>query len=169
MRETRRSFQLFGTSHCASQKDTTRQKLLFISTVTCSLVGLGRNQVAAAFWRKTPMQMPSLTVGKRANTSSTGRWIQSAFSRPVNVGSDSSLAWYLWAPTEWAHPGAVPFPPQRTHKANVQCGLRRFPHEGFRWCWFMRTTLYLPPFQGVVPSQHSSTLGVGPHCGLTVH
>ena len=38
------------------------------------------------------MQMPSLTVGKRANTSSTGRWIQSAFSRPVNVGSDSSLS-----------------------------------------------------------------------------
>ena len=29
MRETRRSFQLFGTSRCASQKDTTRQKLLF--------------------------------------------------------------------------------------------------------------------------------------------
>ena len=48
------------------------------------------NEISAAFWRKTPMQMPSLTVGKRANTSSTGRWIQSAFSRPVNVGSDSS-------------------------------------------------------------------------------
>ena len=64
----------------------------------------------------------------------------------------SDTAWYLWAPTEWAHPGAVPFPPQRTQKANVQCGLRRFPHEGFRWCWFTRTTLYLPPFQGVVPS-----------------
>ena len=46
-------------------------------------------------------------------------------------------AWYLWAPTQWAHPGAVPFPPQRTHKAYVQCGLRRFPHEGFRWCWFL--------------------------------
>ena len=52
-----------------------------ISTVTWSLVGLGRNQVAAAFWRKTPMQMPSLTVGKRAKTSSTGKWIQSALSR----------------------------------------------------------------------------------------
>ena len=31
------------------------------------------------------------------------------------------------------------------------------------------TTLYLPPFQGVVPTQHSSILGLGPYCGLTVH
>ena len=54
-------------------------------------------------------------------------------------------------------------------KAYVQCGLRRFPREGFRWCWFTETTLYLPPFKGVVPSQHSSILGVGPYCGLTVH
>ena len=34
------------------------------------------------------------------------------------------------------HPGAAPFPPQRTQETYVQCGLRRFPHEGFRWCWF---------------------------------
>ena len=33
----------------------------------------------------------------------------------------------------------------------------------------LETTLYLPPFKGVVPSQHSSILGVGPYCGLTVH
>ena len=32
-----------------------------------------------------------------------------------------------------------------------------------------RNHLYLPPFKGVVPSQHGSILGVGPYCGLTVH
>ena len=26
-----------------------------------------------------------------------------------------------------------------------------------------------PPFKGGVPLQHSSILGVGPYCGLTVH
>ena len=31
------------------------------------------------------------------------------------------------------------------------------------------TTLDLPPFKGVVPSQHSSVLGLGHYCGLTVH
>ena len=33
----------------------------------------------------------------------------------------------------------------------------------------VESTLYPPPFQGVVPTQHSSTLGLGPYCGLTVH
>ena len=102
-------------------------------------------------------------------------WIRHVTSRarePLAASFRSKMcgAWYLWAPTEWAHPGAAPFPPQRTQKAYVQCGLRRFPHEGFRWCWFSRTTLYLPPFQGVVPSQHSSILGVGllwPDCTLS--
>ena len=41
----------------------------------------------------------------------------------------SAIGLRLWAPTQWAHPGAVPFPPQRTHKAYVQCGLRRFPQS----------------------------------------
>ena len=40
---------------------------------------------------------------------------------------------------------------------------------GCRWSLFQKTTLYLTPFKGVVPSQHSSILGVGPYCGLTVH
>ena len=31
------------------------------------------------------------------------------------------------------------------------------------------TTLYLSPFKGVVSTQHSSILGLGPYCGLTVH
>ena len=34
--------------------------------------------------------------------------------------------------------------PPRTHKAYVQCGLRRFPHEGFRWCWFHEPPYTLP-------------------------
>ena len=35
--------------------------------------------------------------------------------------------------------------------------------------WLTETTLYLPPFKGVVPTQHSSILGVGPYCGLTAY
>ena len=46
-----------------------------------------------------------------------------------------TTAWYVGASTAWAHPGVVLFPPQWTHKPNVQCGLQRFPHKGFRSNW----------------------------------
>ena len=67
-------------------------------------------------------------------------------------------------------PWAELFPPQRTQKlmSNVAC-------EGSHirilvvLDWLTETTLYLPSFKGVVPSQHSSILGVEPYCGLTVH
>ena len=29
------------------------------------------------------------------------------------------IAWYLWAPTWWAHPGAVPFPPHWTYLGSI--------------------------------------------------
>ena len=97
----------------------------------------------------------------------------------------SPTAWYLWAPTMWAHPGAVPFPPQWTYPWKYICqyaiSIRRFQVrslfnvacEGSHMRNFGRlvveSTLYPPPFQGVVPTQHSSTLRLGPYCGLTVH
>ena len=34
---------------------------------------------------------------------------------------------------------------------------------------FQITTVSFPPFQGVVPSQHSSDFCVEPYCGLTAH
>ena len=41
--------------------------------------------------------------------------------------------------------------------------------SGRRWSLFQKTTLYLTPSKGGIPSQHSLILGVGPYCGLTVH
>ena len=34
---------------------------------------------------------------------------------------------------------------------------------------FVSENHLIPPFKGVVPSQHSSILGLGPYYGLTVH
>ena len=74
----------------------------------------------------------------------------------------------------WAHPGAVPFPPHRTYTGPTQyMSISDVACEGSHMRNFGRlvveSTLYPPPFQGVVPTQHSSTLGLGPYCGLTVH
>ena len=81
--------------------------------------------------------------------------------------SKVNAAWYLWAPTAWAHPGAVLFPPQWTQKrmSNMACEdshMKDFGGIGL-------VNRNHSPFKGVVPSQHSSILGVGPYCGLTVH
>ena len=74
----------------------------------------------------------------------------------------------------WAHPGAVPFPPHQTYTGPTQyMSMSDVACEGSHMRNFGRlvvaSTLYPPPFKGVVPTQHSSTLGLGPYCGLTVH
>ena len=59
---------------------------------------------------------------------------------------------YLWAPTKWAHLGRYPFHHKGRAKAYVPCGLRRFPHEGFRWCCSgYRNHLIPSPFSGCGP------------------
>ena len=90
-----------------------------------------------------------------------------------------------------AHPGAVPFPPQRTYTVSrcMRSPKRRQPAEASNTRPLMSLSdvacegshmryfgglVSCPPynfplFKGVVPTQHSSIPGVGPHCGLTVH
>ena len=42
-------------------------------------------------------------------------------------------------------------------------------HMDFGGVGFREPPCAFPPFKGVVPSQHSSILSIGPYCGLTVH
>ena len=57
----------------------------------------------------------SLCVGKLAMEGGASWHFVGSSGVSLRSGNCPAIAaWYLWAPTQWAHPGAVPFPPQRT-------------------------------------------------------